>query len=125
MILFGFQNLGCATLRACHISLLCILGWEKKRARSCECQNFGVMAVCCGAGMMAMKVVLGYASLGVLNYDFLQNPRVIRSNSETGFFKGLKPLNWRMKEKTRGGNICVFLRLEGQGLFPHLPGEGC
>ena len=30
------------------------------------------------------------------------------------FFKGLKPLNWRMKEKTRGGNICVFL--EGQGL---------
>ena len=89
MVLSGLQNLGCTSPFSAF--------WAgKKRARSCECQNFGVMAVCCGADMMAMKVVLWYASFAVLNYDFLQNPRVIRSNSKisipTGFFREWYPV---------------------------------
>ena len=54
MVLFGLRNLGCAFLRPCHFSLLRILGW--RNSKRCERQRFGVMAVCCGADMLATKV---------------------------------------------------------------------
>ena len=132
MVLFGLRNLGCAFLRPCHFSLLRILGW--RNSKRCERQRFGVMAVCCGADMLATKVgeakpvimqrlveeipvvglnawCLGTLVLGCLTKTSHKNAKIIGSNSKISvsstFFKGSQSPKWRMKEETRGKDVLL------------------